>query len=118
MYNMAGLIIIVAIGAIIAFFATQNTSHVSVSFLGYLITVPLYAVVIGSLLVGFLVSWIFSLVDSVSSFLKIHGKENKIRKDQKEIEDLKKHIRDLELENENLKGQASKEKVEKTAQNL
>lgn len=104
---MAGLIVIVALGAVIAYFATQNTSPVSISIVGYLLTVPLYSVVVGSLLVGFLVSWIFSLVDSLSSFLKIHGKESKIKKDQKEIEDLKKRIHDLELENENLKGKAS-----------
>ena len=105
---MAGLIVIVALGSIIAYFATQNTSPVSVSFVGYLITVPLYIIVVGSLLIGFLISWIFSLVDSLSSFLKIHGKESKIKQDQKEIADLKKQIRELELENENLKGQASK----------
>jgi uncharacterized integral membrane protein len=105
---MAGLIVIVVLGSLIAYFATQNTSDVSVVFVGYLITIPLYVVVIGSLLVGFIISWVFSLVDSISSFLKIHGKETKIKKDQKEIEDLKKQIRELELENENLKGQTTK----------
>lgn len=104
---MAGLIIIVALGAIIAFFATQNTSPVSVVLLGYLITVPLYVVVIGSLLLGFIVSWVFSLFDSISSFLKIRGKETKIKKDQKEIDGLKKRVSDLELENANLRGKAS-----------
>jgi len=64
---------------------------------------PLYLVVISALLLGLLLAWIFSLVSSFSSKITLHGKENKIKADEKAIAELTKEIHQLELENTRLK---------------
>lgn len=98
------IIFSVIVGSGIAYFATQNTNLISLH-LGSYITpeVPLYFVVIGALLLGLLLSWIFSLVNSLFSKITLHGKENEIKKDEKNIAELTKEIHQLELENARLK---------------
>jgi uncharacterized integral membrane protein len=100
---MPVLIVTVIFGSIIAYFATQNTTLISVRFINYSLTVPLYFIVIGSLFIGLVVSWIISMVDSVSSSLTIHGKESKLNEAKKETAELTKRIHELELENTKLK---------------
>src|SRR5260370_933540 len=98
---MFALVVLIAFGIGIAFFATQNTQATSITLLSYpLKSVPLYLIVLGSLLLGFVVSWIVSLVDVISSALKIHGKESAIKNANKEISELTKRVHQLELENE------------------
>lgn len=104
---MLRLIITGIFGLIIAFFATQNTNIVSVKFLQYsLSSIPLYFVVIGSLVVGIFLTWILSLVGSISSLLTLRGKESKLKEAQRENTDLVKQIHKLELENERLKAES------------
>jgi cell division protein FtsL len=64
-------------------------------------------VVLAALLIGIIISLIISFFGFISTTLKIFGKDNTIKKSSKEIDNLNKRIRDLELENENLKGKAS-----------
>jgi uncharacterized integral membrane protein len=105
---MFALIILIISGAGFAYFATQNTQDVSINLFQYSISdIPLYVVVLATLLIGFLISWIISVFGSVSNSMKIFGKNSKIKESSKEIDNLIKRIHDLELENENLKGKAS-----------
>lgn len=98
------IIFAVIVGSGIAYFATQNTNLISLHLGPYLTPeVPLYFVIIGTLLLGLLLSWIFSLVNSISSKMTLHGKENEIKKDEKTIAELTKEIHQLELENTRLK---------------
>jgi uncharacterized integral membrane protein len=107
---MFALIVLVVFGIGVAYFATQNTQPTSITLLSYPVSgIPLYMVVLGSLLLGFVVSWVINLVDVISSALKIHGKENKIKDANKEITELNKRIHQLELENERLKGETGKQ---------
>ncbi len=104
---MFALIVLVIFGIGVAYFATQNTQSIAITILSYPIrSVPLYLIVLGSLLLGFVVSWIISLVDVISSALKIHGKESTIKEANKKIAELNKRIHQLELENERLKGKS------------
>ena len=104
---MFALIVLVVFGIGVAFFATQNTQTISITLANYPLTgVPLYLIVLVSLLLGFVVSWIIRLVDVFSSALKIHGKENTIKDDNKQISELTKKMHQLELENERLKGES------------
>ncbi len=94
----------VIVGLGIGYFATQNTTLISLHFGSYTIpSVPLYLVVSGTLLLGLLLAWIFSLINSLSSKIALHGKENKIKEEEKTIAELTKEIHQLELENTRLK---------------
>ncbi|PIR80177.1 MAG: hypothetical protein COU25_01415 [Candidatus Levybacteria bacterium CG10_big_fil_rev_8_21_14_0_10_35_13] len=104
---MLALIVLFIFGIGIAFFATQNTQAISLTFANYSIHgVPVYIVVLVSLLLGFAVSWIISRVDVISSAFKIHGKESTIKNANKQISELTKKVHQLELENERLKGES------------
>lgn len=102
---MFALIVLIVFGIVIAYFATQNTQPVSIMLAGYPVSgIPLYLIVLGSLLLGFVVSWVISLVDVISSALKMHNKDSEIQNSSKKIADLKNRVHQLELENERLKG--------------
>lgn len=112
---MLTLIIILLFGTGVAFFATQNVQQVSVTFANYQLTdIPMYAVVLVSLLTGFFISWIISLAGSISSTLTIHGKNTKIKKSKKDIADLIKQNHQLELENNKLKTELDRAADEKS----
>lgn len=104
---MFTLIVLVVFGIGVAFFATQNTQTISITLANYPMTgIPLYFIVLGSLLLGFVVSWITNLINVISSALKIHGKESTIKDANKQISELTKRVHQLELENERLKAES------------
>jgi putative membrane protein len=112
---MFAFIILVIFGIGVAFFATQNTQTISITLANYPLTgIPTYLIVLCSLLLGFLVSWIISFVDVISSALKIHGKESTIKKANKQIAELTKKVHQLELENERLKGESGHPRDDKS----
>lgn len=105
-------IVILAIiaGLGIGYFATLNTFLISLNFGFYQIAnVPAYIVVVGGILVGLLLAWIFSLISKFSSGMKLHGKESKIKEDEKTIAELTKENHHLELENTRLKEKTGEE---------
>lgn len=105
------ILIISGIGA--ALFATQNTQGVSITLAGYTFTdLPMYLIVLGTLLIGIVISWIISLAGSISSLLTIHGKESAIKETKKELTDLTKRIHELELENTKLLVETGKSSVD------
>ena len=65
--------------------------------------IPLFYVIIGSVLVGFCLAYLIYLINSIFVLFSIHGKDSKIKKSTNEIADLTKRIHQLELENEKLK---------------
>ncbi len=104
---METLILLVIFGIFAAFFATQNTTNVSITLLGYsLREVPMYLIVLGSLLIGLLLSSVISVVNSISTSFRLHGKDVKIKQTKKTVTDLVKRNRELELEVANLKGRS------------
>lgn len=101
---MATLIITVLLGLAMAFFATQNTRPIPLNLFNTELTnVPTYIVVIGTLLVGLLLSWIISLVNDIANGMTIRGKESKIKDYKKENIELIRKNHQLELENTRLK---------------
>ncbi len=64
---------------------------------------PLYMIVIGSLLLGVCIAWIISFVGSVSSSFKIRGKESALKDAKRTIAELTKRVHQLELQNVELK---------------
>lgn len=101
---MEVIILAVIVGLGIGYFATQNITLISLYFGSYVTpNIPLYLVVIGAVLLGLLLAWIFSLVNSLSSKITLHGKDNKIKEEERTIAELTKEIHQLELENTRLK---------------
>lgn len=104
-YNKGVEVIILAVivGLGIAGFATQNTDSTVIQVASYVSPeIPLYVVVVGALLLGLLLAWVFSLVHSFSSAITIHGKDNTIKDGEKTILELTKKVHQLELENTRL----------------
>lgn len=90
------LTIIFAIG--VAFFATLNTSQVIINIPSYSMSVPLYLVVLTSILVGFVFAWLLHLMNAFSTFFTLRGKNRVINKEKKTNKDLASKVRDLEIE--------------------
>lgn len=65
--------------------------------------IPLFYVIIGSLLTGLGLAYLIYLVNSIFTGLAMHGKDNKIKQGKSDIVDLTKQIHQLEIENERLK---------------
>lgn len=111
---MESLILLIIFGLGAAYFATQNTGSVHILLGSFVITgVPLYIVVIGSILLGVFISWLISMVSTFSTFFTLHGKENALRKSQKEIDTLEEKNHELEMEVAQLGGK----KIEKQENN-
>ncbi len=98
------LIVVIILGLIFSYFATQNTVGVTLKLNDLALQLPLYIIVLGSLLLGIVISWIMNLTDVFASFLTIHGKDSAIKQDRKVISNLKNKMHDLEIENARLKG--------------
>lgn len=96
---MLGIIIALLFGLAIALFATQNTAQSTINIATYIVSVPLYVLIIGSALAGLIVAWMISIVNGISSYLTIHGKDTKIKERNKTIAELNNRIHDLEIEN-------------------
>ena len=91
---------------IFAYFSTQNTAGV-VLHVGTITwrNIPLYLVILGSLLIGIVISWLISLVDVLSSKLTLLGKDSTIKQTKQTIADLTKEVHQLELENTKLESE-------------
>lgn len=100
---MTTLIIMVLTGLIFAYFATQNTATVLVNLLGNSYALPIYVVVLGSLLLGLVISGIIGSIDSLSSMFEIRSRDSKLNQKEKTVEELNRKIQAMEIENTRLK---------------
>lgn len=93
------LILFLAVGSVLAYIARQNFTHVTLTFGTYVLpNIPLFYVIVASLLVGLSLSYIIYLVNSFKSFWIIRNKESIIKQNQDEILELTKRVHQLELE--------------------
>lgn len=113
--SMSSLVLIIIFGLGMAYFATQNVGTVHLIVANYLLSgIPMYVVVIFSLLLGILVSWILSMVDVISAAFTVRGKDNELKKALKTVDTLEGKVHDLEIENEQLKKGTDKQKSPRT----
>lgn len=106
------LIILIVLGSGIAYLSLQNIAPVTISFLHYSFIVPLYYVIIGSMLVGILLAYIIYLIHYISSSLEIRKKNKELNKSQEEMMELVKKNHQLELENAKSKTEIDTESFE------
>ena len=101
---MLSLIVAFLFALGVAYFAIQNSFAVPIVFASTVIqNVPLYFVVIASVLVGIILASLIGSLDNLSAYMKLRGKDNRIHDHEKVIDDLQQKVHDLEIENAQLK---------------
>ena len=112
---MITLILVLLVGAIFVYLAQNNLAPVTLHLGSTVITnIPLFYVIIGSLLTGLVLAYLIHLVNSIFVAFSMHGKDTKIKQAKSEIANLTKRIHQLELENERLKNNSSLEEPRDT----
>lgn len=104
---MLSIFISVVVGLGVGYFATQNTAPVTIQIGEFVLeSVPLYLVVVGSLILGLLTAWIFYVARTVSSTLTIYGKDHQMKRSRQTVADLEQKIHELEAANARLRTEA------------
>lgn len=86
------------------YLAQNNVMPVTLSLGNYVFPgIPLYYVIIGSLITGLGLAYLIYFVNSIFTGLAMRRKDNKIKQGKNDIVDLTKHVHQLEIENEKLK---------------
>ncbi|HWS49001.1 MAG TPA: lipopolysaccharide assembly protein LapA domain-containing protein [Candidatus Methanoperedens sp.] len=98
------LILLLIIGTGLVYVSKFNFAPVSLNLGTYIISnIPLFYVIIGSFIIGLILSYLVHLVRAVSTSFTLHGKNKQIKEDEDEIMELTRRVHQLELENEKLK---------------
>jgi uncharacterized integral membrane protein len=106
MDTMFALILIVILGLGMALFAQQNTQTVSLTVGLYsFAAVPIYVVVILSVLVGLFVAWILSVMDFFSHSVTLRRKDSALGTAERRVATLEEKLADLRDENARLRGE-------------
>lgn len=101
---MLNIIYLLITGSVFAYLAKDNLVPVTLSLANYTIpNIPLFFVVVGSLLVGLLFSYILQIITNIANSYVLRGKKLEIKSGKNEILELTRRIHQLELENEKLK---------------
>ncbi|OGG34747.1 hypothetical protein A2363_03250 [Candidatus Gottesmanbacteria bacterium RIFOXYB1_FULL_47_11] len=112
---MITLILILLVGGIFVYLAQNNLAPVTLRLSSTVITnIPLFYVIIGSLLTGLILAYLIHLVNAIFVAFSMHGKDTKIKKGKSEIVNLTKRIHQLELENERLKNNSAEDEPQDT----
>ena len=115
---MLTLIFLVLLGFLMAFFATENTLPVNLTIAGNILTgVPLFVIVMASLLLGIVISWLIHLINTISSEITLMGKETELKTAINTIEALRKKNRELEVATAELKNEVKETEI-KAYENL
>lgn len=69
--------------------------------------IPLFYVIVGSFVIGLVLSYVVHLVRAVSNFFTLRGKNKEIKENKDEILELTKRVHQLELENKKLSHDSS-----------
>ena len=113
---MLVLILLLVVGSILVYISKYNFMPVSVNLGPYVLSnIPLFYVIVGSLLIGLVLSYVFYLVKAISTSFTLRGKDNEIKKDKGEVLELTKRVHQLELENEKLKHRPNAEPEDENA---
>lgn len=100
---MGILIAAILFGIGFAFLATQNTTVVSLRAGTYAVSFPLFAVVLGAMLIGLFIAWFLNAIGWISNSITLHKKDSTIRETQRTIDHLETRVQELEFENNRLR---------------
>lgn len=100
---MLTLIFVLIIGSFLVYISKFNFTPVNLNLgMSVFYNIPLFYVVIGSLLIGLILSYLIQLAGSVSTSYTIRGKNKELKNNKNNILELTRRIHQLELENEKL----------------
>jgi len=98
------LILILILGSGLVFVSKYNFALVTVNFGTFALTnIPLFYVIIGSVVFGLVISYLVHLTSSISTFFAMRGKNNQLKHEKEDVLELTKRVHQLELENEKIK---------------
>lgn len=98
------LLITAIFGFLFALFATQNTALTSIAAGPWqLNNIPVYWIVLGSLLGGLFISWVINFFEGVAASWALRKKERQLIKTQNSVDELNQRLHNLEIENAQLK---------------
>ena len=97
------IILSLIVGSLLVFISRFNFQLVTIN-LGFKVFagIPLFYVIIGSFVIGLILSYLVSLIQSVSTSFTLHGKNVEIKKNKDEVLELTKRVHQLEIKNEKL----------------
>ena len=97
------LILSLIVGSLLVYVSKYNFQPVSVN-LGFTTFsgIPLFYIILISLMIGLVLSYFASLIQSISTSLILHGKNVEIKKNKEEVLELTKRVHQLEIKNEKL----------------
>lgn len=105
---MFTIILFLAVGSIMVYLAQNNLAQVPLHLGPYVfLGIPLFYIIIGSLLLGFIWAYVVHLVSVMFTSFTIRGKDHKIKQGKDDIAGLTKQVHKLELENERLKNNST-----------
>lgn len=105
---MLTLILFLIVGAAMVYLAQNNLALVTLYLGTYVFSgIPLFYIIIGSLLIGLVLAYLSYLVNSIFTAFTLRGKDKKIKQTKNEVVDLTKRVHQLELENERLKNNSA-----------
>jgi uncharacterized integral membrane protein len=98
------VILFLIVGSLVVYVSRFNFTPVTVNLGFYKFSdIPLFYVIIGSLLIGLTLSYLVYLIRSILTSFALRGKNKEIKKEKDEVLELTKRVHQLELENEKLK---------------
>ena len=101
---MITIIFILIISGISVYLSQSNLTPVTVHVGPYaFMDIPLFYVIIGSLLTGLVLAYVMHLIQTVFVGFSMRKKDTKIKQAKNEIAELTKQVHKLEIENEKLK---------------
>ena len=105
---MLSFIFLLITASLLAYIAQNNFMLVTLHLGTYTLSnIPLFYVIMGSLLTGLVLSYCMQITRSIMTAFTMQGKNNAIKQGNRDIVYLTKRIHQLELENEKLKNNSS-----------
>ncbi len=113
---MVVLILLLVVGSVLVYVSKFNFVPVTVN-LGFytFLNIPLFYVIIASVLFGLILSYLVYLVRAISTSFTLRGKNKEIKKEKEEVLELTKNVHQLELANEKQKNNKNVEPQDKNA---
>ncbi len=97
------VILSLIVGSMLVYISKYNFQPVTVN-LGFTVLpgIPLFYIILVSLVTGLVLSYFASLIQSISTSFVLHGKNVEIKKNKDEVLELTKRVHQLEIKNEKL----------------
>lgn len=100
------LFLAIVISIVFSIFATQNTSLITLYFYHFsLPNIPIYIVILASVLSAFVISLIVQLLKNLSSGMTISSQKSRIKVLKREQAEITKELHKMELENAKFKNE-------------